>query len=93
MTIAMFIITSNNKHLNRFGDILVSICSGVKTMADWWQLTQGGSKVKLQCQSTIVGGACAEQRHSAKNLRSAWYEKRVKIYVNYKIPLGGFLSL
>ncbi len=26
-------------------------------MADWWRLTQGGSKVKHQCQSTIVGGA------------------------------------
>ncbi len=26
-------------------------------MEDWWQLTQGGSKLKHQCQLTIVGGA------------------------------------
>ncbi len=46
------------KHINRLiGDILVYICSGVETMADWWQLTQGGSKVRRPCRSTIVGGA------------------------------------
>ncbi len=44
------------QQLNRLGDILVYICSGVETMADWWQLTQGGSKVKRYCQST-TGGA------------------------------------
>ncbi len=32
----------------------------VDTMADSSQLTQGGSKVRQSCQSTIVGGACAE---------------------------------
>ncbi len=43
-------------------------------MADLWQLTQGGSEVKHQCQSTI-----AELRHSAKNFRTAWSEKVIII--------------
>ncbi len=43
-------------HLNRLGAILVNTCS-VDTMADCLQFTQGRSKVKHQCQSTIVGGA------------------------------------
>ncbi len=33
-------------------------------MADSSQLTQGGSKVRRPCQSTIVGAACTELRHS-----------------------------
>ncbi len=47
----------------------------VDTMMDWWHLTQGGSKVRRPCQSTIVGVACAELRHSNRNLRTAWFEK------------------
>ncbi len=42
----------------------------------WWQLIQGGSKVRQPCQSAIVGGACAELRHSDRNLRTVWFEKR-----------------
>ncbi len=38
---------------NRLGDIPVYTCSGVKTMAGCWQLTQGESRVKHQFQSTI----------------------------------------
>ncbi len=64
------------EHLNRsVGDILVFPCTGVDTMVDGWQLTQGGSKVRRPCQSTIVGGACAELRHSDRALRTAWFEK------------------
>ncbi len=44
-------------------------------MVDSSQLTQGGSKVRRPCQSTIVGLACAELRHSDRNLRTAWFEK------------------
>ncbi len=47
----------------------------VDTMADSSQLTQGGSKVRQPCQSIIVGAACAELRHSDRNLRTAWFEK------------------
>ncbi len=80
MTTAMFIITSNNKkHLNCLGVILVYICSGVETMADCWQLTQGGSTLKRPYQSIVVGAACAKLRHSAKNLRTAWSEKVIII--------------
>ncbi len=73
MTTAIFIITSNNKtpqSLNRSFP-----CTGVDTMVDSSQLTQGGSKVRRPCQSTIVGGACTELRHSDRNLRTAWFEK------------------
>ncbi len=64
------------KHLNRLiWDILVFPCTGVDTMADWWQLTQGGSKVRRSCQSTILEAACAELHHSDRNLRTAWFEK------------------
>ncbi len=44
-------------------------------MADSSQLTQSGSKVRWPCQSTLVGGACAELHNSDKNLRTAWFEK------------------
>ncbi len=44
-------------------------------MADSSQLTQGGSKVRRPCQSTIVGAVCTELRHSDRNLRTAWFEK------------------
>ncbi len=58
------------------GDILVFPCTGVDTMADGWQLTEGGSNVRRSCQSTIVGAACIEQCHSDRNLKTAWFEKR-----------------
>ncbi len=63
-------------HLNcLIVDILVFSCTRVDTMADEWQLTQGRSKVRRSCQSTIVGVACAELRHSDRALRKAWFEK------------------
>ncbi len=66
------------KHLNRsIGYILVFPCTGVDTMSDSSQLTQGGSKVRQPCQSTIVGGACAEPHYSDRNPRTAWFEKGV----------------
>ncbi len=40
-------------------------------MADCLQLTQGGSKVKHQCQSTIMGGACAELQHCQESYASS----------------------
>ncbi len=43
------------KHLSHLGDNLVYPCSGFETMADCWQLTQGGSVLTRPCQSTIVG--------------------------------------
>ncbi len=52
--------------------------------------------LKRQCQLTIMGGACAELRHPAKNLRTAWSEKELIIYEDVKKKkkaLGGFLSL
>ncbi len=53
------------KHFNRLiWDIL---SSPAPESTQWWldclqltQLTQGGSKVRRTCQSTIVGGACTE---------------------------------
>ncbi len=57
------------------GDILVFPCTGPDTMVDSSPLTQGGSKVRWSCQSTIVGAASAELRHSDRNLRVAWLEK------------------
>ncbi len=39
------------------------------------QFTQGGSKVRRSCQSTIVGGACADLHHSDRTLGTAWFEK------------------
>ncbi len=41
-------------------------------------------------QSTILGGACAEPRHSTKNLWTAWFEKGVMIYGDFINTLGGF---
>ncbi len=74
------------KHLNRLiRDILVD------TMVDWWQLTQGGSKVKRPCQSTLVGGVCAELHHSDRALRTAWFEKGdFKIEIKKKTLVGFF---
>ncbi len=68
------------KHFNRLiWDIL---SSPAPESTQWWseclqltQLTQGGSKVRRSCQSTIVGGACTELRDSDRNLRTAWFEK------------------
>ncbi len=59
--------TANRRHF-------VFPCTGVDTMMDWWQLTQGWSKVRHPCQSTIMGGTCTELRHSDKALRTAWFE-------------------
>ncbi len=76
MTTAIFIIISNNKtpqSLNRRH--LAFPCTRVDTMADSSQLTQGGSKVRRSCQSTIVEAVCTELRHSDRNLRTAWFEK------------------
>ncbi len=68
---ALFIIHPTTEHLNRsIGDILVFPCTGVDTMADSSQFSQGGSKVIRTCQSTIVGGARTELRHSDRNLRT-----------------------
>ncbi len=36
--------------------------------------SQGGSKVRRSCQSTIVGAVCTELRHSDRTLRTAWFE-------------------
>ncbi len=73
MTTGIFLLHDpTTKHLNRLiGDILVFPCTGVDTMADSSQLTQGGFKVRRSCQSTIVGAACTELRHSDRNLRTA----------------------
>ncbi len=65
------------KRLNRLiWDILYS---PAPESTQWWsdclQLTQGESKVRRSCQSTIVGAVCAELRHSDRNLRTAWFEK------------------
>jgi len=70
------------KHLNRLRDILVYSCSGVKTLVDCVRLTQGGSMIKLQCQPTVVGGACAKVHHIALNLITACSETMLMIYVN-----------
>ncbi len=76
MTTAIFIITANNKAPQSLNQRhLVFPCTGVDTMADSSQLTQGGSKVRRSSQSTLVGGACTELRHSDGNLRTAWFEK------------------
>ncbi len=76
MTTAIFITTSNNKTPKSLNwRHLVFPCTVVDTMADSSQLTQGGSKVRWPCQSTIVGVACAELRHSDRNLRTAWFKK------------------
>ncbi len=72
----IFIITSNNKPSQSLNwTHLVFPCTGVDTMVDWWRFTQDGSEVRRSCQSTIVGGACTELRHSDRNLRTAWFEK------------------
>ncbi len=34
-----------------------------------------GSNLICSCQSTVVGTACAELRHSDRNIRTAWFEK------------------
>ncbi len=56
-------------------------------MADSSQLTQGGSEVRRSYQSTIVGAACTELRHSDRNLRTAWFEKgdyRMDVYTHFQ---------
>ncbi len=76
MMTALFIITSNNKTPQSLNlRHLVFPCTGVDTMADRWLHTQGGSKVRRSCQSTIVGAVCTEPRHSDRTLRTAWFEK------------------
>ncbi len=76
MSGAMTTATFNNKTPKSLNwRHLVFPCTVVDTMADSSQLTQGGSKVRWPCQSTIVGVACAELRHSDRNLRTAWFKK------------------
>ncbi len=75
------------KHLNHLGDILVYICSGVKTMVvGLLQLTQGWSKVRRPCQSTIVGAAfirVTSHRQEAENNLVDFYH-RVDVYTHYQ---------
>jgi len=50
--------------------------------------------LKLQCPSTVVGGACAKVRHIAPNLRTACSETVLMIDGDLKTKaLGVFLSL
>ncbi len=60
------------KRLNRLlGDLLSSSAPESKQWrSNCLQLTQGGSKIRRSCQSTIVGAACTELRHSDRNLRT-----------------------
>ncbi len=60
------------KHLNR---VIRDIWSSPALEADSSQLTQGGSKVRRTCQSTIVEAVCAELHHSDRTLRTAWFEE------------------
>ncbi len=70
---AIFIITSNNKTPQSLNQRhLVFPCTGGGALSS---LRGGGAKIRRPCQSTIVGGACAELRHSDRNLRAAWFEK------------------
>ncbi len=72
---AIFIITSNNRTPQSLNlRHLVFLCTGVDTMAESSQLSQGGSKVRRSCQST-VGVVCTELPHSDRTLRTAWFEK------------------
>ncbi len=78
--IAIFIITSNNKTPQSLNLRHLVFPAPESTLwhADCSQLTQftqGGSKVRRSCQSTIVGGACADLHHSDKTLGTAWFEK------------------
>ncbi len=63
----VFIITFNNK--------TAQSSSPAPELIQWWsnclQLTQGGSKVRRPCQSTIVGGAYTELCHFDRALRTA----------------------
>ncbi len=63
------LLNPTTEHLNRFP------FTGVDKMVEWWQHTQGGSKVRWPCQSTNVGVVCTDVRHSDRNLRTAWLEK------------------
>ncbi len=82
------------EHFNRLiGDIFVFPCTGVDIMADSSQLTQGGSKVRRSCQSTIVGAACTELRHSDRTLRTSliwergFYKKHWVDFYNYRMDV------
>lgn len=100
------LIHSTTEHLNRsIGDILVYICSGGETVVDWWQLTQGGSKVI--CQSSLCwdaavnqtmweGPYCVTSQRQASEIGQ--YEEGVEILVdkkndNNKNTLGGVHTL
>ncbi len=50
------LLHTTTEHLNHLGAILVYSCSSVKTMANWWQLTQGGSKVKCSVNQQLGRG-------------------------------------
>ncbi len=47
------LLHSTTKHLNRLGVILVYNHSGVETMVDWWQLTQGRAVIKPKTDATV----------------------------------------
>ncbi len=79
------------KHLNRLGAILVNNRSSIKTMADCWQLTQCRSVIKPKTDATVNQQSWegpVQNYLSAKNLRSAWYEKGVWIYRDFKKSTG-----
>ncbi len=85
MMTAMFIITSNNKmpqSLNLRHSCL-PLHRSWQCQSDCLQLTQftqGGSKVRRPCQSTIVGSVCTELRHSDRNL----YHYRMDVYTHFQ---------
>ncbi len=78
MTTPMFIITSNNKTPQSLRSH--SCLHLLQRRNNGGQLTQGGSKVRRQCQSTIVGGPGSVWHHTSKNQRMAWFEKGNIIY-------------
>ncbi len=80
------------KHLNCLGDIVYTY-SGVKSMADCWPLTQGGSVLKRQCSSIVVGGALARVTSSAKNLWTAWSETVLMIFGDKKKHCTGWIFI
>ncbi len=63
------------KHLNRLiGDILSSPAPELTQSLTQWRRALSSLRAG-PCQSTIVGGACTELRHSDRTLRTAWFEK------------------
>ncbi len=67
---------------------LVFPCTGVDTMADSSQFTQGGSNVRWSCQSTIVGGGlCRTTSFWQGSQNSLFEEEDFKIGI-YKKTTG-----